>query len=189
MTSLDELRITRLDSDGARAIAHRLTEVYADVYADRIANPFFSVERFAQRLDNHLRAPGYALVIAELAGTLTGYAYGATLRADTLWWNGMREPLPPAMTRETGRRTFALNEIMVRAPWRRHGIGRRLHDALLNGRSEERATLLVEQGNEAANAAYRRWGWRRIGYLQPFPDAPVYASMLLDLRPADPSRA
>lgn len=181
MTNLDSLRVERHDGAAARAAAGRLIEVYAEVYAGSIANPFFSVERFAERLGNHQSAPGHALVTAELDGELIGYAYGSPLRADTQWWRGMRDPLPPDLIRETGRRTFALNEIMVRAPWRRAGVARRLHDALLADRREERATLLVEQGNAPAKAAYVRWGWRRVGYLQPFPDAPVYDSMILAL--------
>lgn len=182
MTRLDELRLSRYDGAAARGLTNQLVEVYADVYADRVDNPFFSVDRFAERLTRHQQAPGYALVTGEIAGTLTGYAYGASLRADTLWWDGLLDAVPAELIRETGRRTFALNEIMVRAPWRRRGIAGRLHNALLGGRAEERATLLVEQGNAPAKAAYVRWGWQHVGFLQPFPDAPVYDSMLLPLR-------
>jgi len=181
MTTLDELQLTGYDSAAARAVTRRLVDVYADVYADRAGNPFFSVDRFAERLDLHLSASGYALVTGELGGELVGYAYGASLRAGTLWWSGLREPVEPELLRETGHRTFALNEIMVRAPWRRRGIAQRLHAALLADRPESRATLLVEQENAPALAAYTKWGWRQVGHLQPFPDAPVYASMLLDL--------
>jgi ribosomal protein S18 acetylase RimI-like enzyme len=181
MTSLEELRLSRYDGSTARPIVPQLVEVYADVYADRADNPFFSVARFAARLENHLTAPRFALVTGEVDGDLVGYAYGASLRAGTLWWAGLREPVPPELLAETGDRTFALNEIMVRAPWRRRGIAQRLHGQLLADRPESRATLLVEQENDPARAAYRAWGWRNVGHLQPFPDAPVYESMLLDL--------
>jgi ribosomal protein S18 acetylase RimI-like enzyme len=181
MTSLEELQLGRYDGSTARAIALQLVEVYADVYADRADNPFFSVARFAARLETHLAAPRFALVTGVVDGELVGYAYGAGLRAGSLWWQGLREPVPPDLTEETGDRTFALNEIMVRAPWRRRGIAQRLHGELLVGRPESRATLLVEQENDPARAAYRKWGWRSVGHLQPFADAPVYESMLLDL--------
>lgn len=181
MTSLDELQLNRYDGSTARSVAARLVDVYSDVYADRAGNPFFSVSRFAERLENHLSAPGYALVTGEIDGELVGYAYGASLRAGTLWWQGLSERIDPELLRETGSRTFALNEIMVRAPWRRRGIAYRLHSKLLADRHESRATLLVEQENQPARAAYRKWGWRRLGHLQPFSDAPVYESMLIDL--------
>jgi hypothetical protein len=48
-----------------------------------------------------------------------------------------------------------------------------LHDALLQGRAEERGALLVLPDNVPARAAYHSWGWYQIGELQPFADAPV----------------
>src|SRR6202012_4687320 len=68
--------------------------------------------------------------------------------------------LPPDVTAEHPGRTFALTELLVRASWRRQGIGRELHGLLLDGRPEERATLTVPPGAGAAQAAFRSWGWR-----------------------------
>jgi GNAT superfamily N-acetyltransferase len=163
-------------------MADTLICVYAEIYAHKADDPFYSVERFADRFRAHISRPGYELVTAYLNGTLVGYAYGVPLAPQTRWWQGLREPLPEAMLTETGDRTFALNEIMVREPWRRRGVATRLHDELMAGRDEERATLLVEPSNAPAKSAYLRWGWRVIGQLQPFPDSPVYDSMLLDLQ-------
>ncbi|MCF6525249.1 acetyltransferase [Streptomyces sp. JJ36] len=56
-----------------------------------------------------------------------------------------------------------------------------LHDALLAGRGEERVTLLVEQAHSRVRARYEEWGYRRLGDLVPFEDAPVYDVMLLDM--------
>jgi hypothetical protein len=57
------------------------------------------------------------------------------------------------------------------------------HDAFLAGRHEERATLLVRPEPEAAPAqtAYAHWGYRRLGRLRPFPGAPEYDALVLDL--------
>lgn len=180
MTTLDHLRLTAHDAAGARALRDELIAAYAEVYADTLSDPFYSVDRFADRFAAHSSRPGYALVTAHLDEELIGYAYGVPLSADTAWWQGLLTPVPAELTRETGRRTFALNEIMVREPWRRRGIARRLHDALLERRPEPRATLLVDPVNTPAKTAYTSWGWRRIGGLRPFPDAPVYDAMLLD---------
>ncbi|GAA1775447.1 hypothetical protein [Actinomadura chokoriensis] len=46
---------------------------------------------------------------------------------------------------------------------------------------EERATLLVREDNESAQRAYARWGWRKAGKVQPFPDSPHFDSMIIDL--------
>ena len=169
------------DTDGARAIQPELFALYAEIYTDQLTNPFYSVERFAERFAGHSARTGFELVTGRIDGELIGYAYGGPLPARTQWWNGLREAVPPDLLAEDGRRTFALNEIMVTGNWRRRGIARTLHDALLADRPEHRATLLVDPGNTPARTAYLSWGWQLLGHLQPFPDAPVYDALVVDL--------
>jgi GNAT superfamily N-acetyltransferase len=107
------------------------------------------------------RQPGFALAEARHGGYLVGYASGMPLRPSTSWWRGLTTPLPPDVTTEHPGRTFTLTELAVRASWRRQGIGRELHDLLLSGRSEERATALVPPGAGAAQRAFASWGWRK----------------------------
>jgi GNAT superfamily N-acetyltransferase len=104
------------------------------------------------------RQPGFALAEVRHGGYLVGYASGMPLRPATSWWRGLTAPLPPEVTAEHPGRTFALTELLVRASWRRQGIGRDLHDLLLDGRSEERATLTVPPGAAPAQHAFRAWG-------------------------------
>jgi GNAT superfamily N-acetyltransferase len=158
-----------------------LLAVYAEVYADKLNNPFFSPQRYWERLEAYASRDGYSLVLGRLGGELIGYAMGFTLPAGSSWWQGLHTEADPALLVEDGRRTFALTYMMVRAPWRRRGYARALHDALLKNRAEKRAALLVLPDNIPARTAYRAWGWYQIGDLQPFPDAPVYEAMVLDL--------
>lgn len=108
------------------------------------------------------RQPGFALAEARHGGYLVGYASGLSLRPSTSWWRDLTTPLPAAVTAERTGRTFALTELVVRASWRRQGIGRELHDLLLGGRPEERAAAAVPPGAGAAQAAFRSWGWRKV---------------------------
>ena len=108
------------------------------------------------------RQPGFALAEARHGGYLVGYASGMPLRPSTSWWRDLTAPLPPEVTAEHAGRTFAVTELLVRASWRRQGIGRELHELLLAGRPEERATLTLPPGASAAQAAFRSWGWRKI---------------------------
>ena len=108
------------------------------------------------------RQPGFALAEARHGGFLVGYASGMPLRPSTSWWRDLTTPLPPEVTAEHPGRTFALTELLVRASWRRQGIGRELHELMLGGRPEERATLTVPPGAGAAQAAFRSWGWRKV---------------------------
>ena len=128
------------------------------------------------------RQPGFALAEARHGGFLVGYATGMPLRPSTSWWRGLTTPLPAAVTAEHPDRTFALTELLVRASWRRQGIGRALHDLLLAGRTEERATLTVPPAAAPAQRALRSWGWRKVARTRGEDgDAPVLDLLLLSL--------
>ncbi|HEX6358229.1 GNAT family N-acetyltransferase [Actinophytocola sp.] len=122
------------------------------------------------------------MVAAFADGTAIGLAFGYALPANARWWQGLTTPVDKGFTDENGCRTFALNELMVVPEWQGKGVAHALHDDLLGGRPEERATLLVREDNDAAQNAYTRWGWRKIGKLQPYPDAPNFDAMILPLR-------
>jgi hypothetical protein len=66
-------------------------------------------------------------------------AFGYGLPASTRWWNGLTGDVADGFTVETGRRTFAFNELMVLPQWQNKHIAHRLHHELLAGRPEERA--------------------------------------------------
>jgi GNAT superfamily N-acetyltransferase len=116
----------------------------------------------ARQLRVRRRQPGFVLAEARHGGYLVAYAAGLPLRPSTSWWKDLTTPLPAALTTEYPGRTFAIAEFLVRASWRRQGIGRALHDLILAGRPEERATVAIPPGAVAAQAAFRSWGWRRI---------------------------
>ncbi len=88
-------------------------------------------------------------------------------------------------TRETGSRTFAVQEVLVREAYRGTagaGTSRLLHETLFAERDEERATLLVDPTRSGGRlkAVYESWGYRNIGEQQPFEDSPVFATMVRD---------
>lgn len=158
-----------------------IVPLYETSHADVVANPFYSTERFAERVRGYVRAPGFEIAIAYVEGTPVGQAFGYTLPETSRWWEGLTTPVSAGFTTETGRRTFAFNELMVVPEWQGQGVAHALHDELLGGRKEERATLLVRDDNASAQAAYRRWGWQKIGKLRPYPDAPHFDAMIISL--------
>ncbi|GAA0443747.1 hypothetical protein GCM10009544_03230 [Streptomyces stramineus] len=91
-------------------------------------------------------------------------------------------PLPDGYAVGTGRRTLAFNELKTRSRWRGKGLGRRLHDELLSGRSEERVTLLVNPQRPRVVTLYQAWGYQEVGRQQPFPDSLVFACMTRPMR-------
>ncbi|MFD7456103.1 MULTISPECIES: GNAT family N-acetyltransferase [unclassified Streptomyces] len=145
-----------------------------------LVGPFYSAERFDERLSAHSAVAGWEAVVAYDGGEPAGFAYATPLGVGTRWWSAMTGPLPEGYTVETGKRTLALNEIVVRRAWRGTGLAHRIHEELLGGRGEERVTLLVNPraGDGKVQAVYERWGYEKIGEQQPFADSPVFASMM-----------
>ncbi|MFJ2116626.1 MULTISPECIES: GNAT family N-acetyltransferase [unclassified Streptomyces] len=142
-------------------IRRTLLDVYANVYAAEIvSNPFFSLERFEERLGWHSSTPGWGCVVAEIEGVAAGFTYGRPER-DT--------------------DTFGLCEIMVREEWRGRGVAQLMHTELMSQRPEERAQLLVRRERPRIRAHYESWGYKHVGEKLPFPDSPLYDVMVLDL--------
>ena len=100
-------------------------------------------ELLAERFRVQRRQPGFVLAEARSGDFLVAYATGMPLRPSTSWWRELTSALPEDVTAERPGRTFALTELLVRAPWRRQGIAETLYDLIMAGRPEERATLVV----------------------------------------------
>ncbi|WP_405794550.1 GNAT family N-acetyltransferase [Streptomyces sp. NBC_01506] len=161
--SVDLLTISYYTLEQLPQIRSTILGVYADVYADEIdSDPFFSIERFEERLALHTSAPGWACAIAEVGDHVAGYTYGFTARDD--------------------EGTFKLCENMLRQTWRKRGISRLMHDELMSHRQERLSQLLVRRERPRLRAMYETWGYGRAGEKLPFPDSPLYDVMVLKLQ-------
>jgi len=122
-------------------------------------------------------------VTAKAESGLVGFVFGVTLLSTIVWWSRLLTPVPKKMSAERPGRTFAVIELVVRRPWRRRGIARRMHDLLLRDRPEERATLTARPDAYAAQAAYATWGWRKVAQkTNPLPGDPVYDILIKPLK-------
>jgi hypothetical protein len=165
----------RLDGRQAAEHADDFAGLHAEVYADLPYRRADDAEVYPGRLRVQRRQPGFALAEVRHGGYLVGYAAGMPLRPSTSWWRELTTPLPAEVTEEHPGRTFALVDLLVRASWRRQSIGAELHDLILDGRPEERATLTVLPAAAPAQNAFRTWGWRKVARArsESDPDAPV----------------
>jgi ribosomal protein S18 acetylase RimI-like enzyme len=173
--------------DGARAAAHtdELQALHAEVYSAPPYRRTVDAAEFADRFRVQRRQPGFVLAEARHGGYLVGYAIGMPLRPSTSWWADLTTPLPDDVTAERPGRTFAVADLLVRAAWRRQGVGRALHDLVLSNRPEERATLTVLPTATAAQHAFRSWGWHKVARTRnSHPGAPV-ADVLITALPAN----
>jgi ribosomal protein S18 acetylase RimI-like enzyme len=187
----DEVRVETYDGPAATP-TDELRALYAAVYAEP---PYrdgpAEVAEFVAEWSDLLHQPGFRLVVARTAGQLVGFGLGHMVDSASGWWAGIRpdrlgsDSADPVGV-DDGGHSFGIAELGVHPAWRRRGIARRLHEALLAGRSEPRVVLWVRADAPAARATYARWGYRLVG---PVPDRSPYQLMCLDrglaTRPAD----
>jgi GNAT superfamily N-acetyltransferase len=169
---------------GKDAAAHigELAALHAEVYREPPYRRDADAGQFGRRFSVQRRQPGFALAEARNGGYLIGYAAGMPLRPSTDWWRHLTTRLPERVTAEHPGRTFAVADLLVRAAWRRQGIGTALHDLILAGRPEERATLTALPTADPAQRALRAWGWQKVARTRdPEPGAPVYDVLLRPL--------
>ncbi|MFE3866264.1 GNAT family N-acetyltransferase [Streptomyces goshikiensis] len=165
-------RYTALDS-----VRQTIGDVYAQVRADLLDHPNYRLDVFLKRLDRHAAEPGWAAVIAyEETGEPIGYVYGNTVGPGDRWWKRMTIPAPG---RYTARDAVAVKELGAIPAWRGIGLARRMHDALLDGRPEAHATLMVNPaaGDGKVMRLYEGWGYEEIGTVQPSPESPWLVCM------------
>jgi hypothetical protein len=157
-----------------------LIDVYAEVRADRLHDPHYSVERYAERLARHASEPGWEAVVGYDGDQAVGYAYGNRIEYGDRFWKRVTSPLPDTLTRTP---TLALKEIMVRVPWRKTGASLAIHDSLLSQRPETQVTLMVNPlaGDGKVHRLYETWGYHDIGRSQPSPDSPVLTAMVREV--------
>jgi ribosomal protein S18 acetylase RimI-like enzyme len=179
-----DVSLERHDGSAALELIDELGALYAAAYAGtpQEKDPFYSAERFADRLHKYLSSSGFALVTARSGKELIGYAFGYLLPPESRWWAGLLDQQPPEFTEETGARTFALNELHVRGDHRGSGVASKLHSVLLSEGPQSRATVLVRPENPARNQ-YEHWGYHPVGRLKPFEDSPTYLALILNLPP------
>jgi GNAT superfamily N-acetyltransferase len=185
MTQQGTIAVERMDGSAAAQAEGAFRVIYAEAFAEP---PYDETEDDVaaafRRFPFQARKHGFRAALARTEdGEPVGMAYGFPLDPGTGWWDELTEPVPDDMRREDGQRTFGLMELAVRGPWRGQGIARRLHERLLDGIPAERVLLNVHPGGRAAAAAYRAWGYRKIGEARPWgTGADLHDVMLLDLR-------
>ncbi len=177
--------------DGRRAQRHvaELEALHAEVYGAPPYRRPGDADEFTRRFRVQCRQPGFVLAEARSGGFLVGYGAGMPLRPSTSWWRALTTPLPEEVITEYPGRTFSLVDLLVRAAWRRQGIGHTLHDLLLAGRREERATLVVWPEATAAQRAFQSWGWRKVARTRDSGSESTVADVLLTELPAGSERS
>ncbi|TGB08328.1 GNAT family N-acetyltransferase [Streptomyces sp. MZ04] len=184
MIQEEAISVEGMDGNAATRAEQAFALVYAEAFAELpYGETAADVAAAFRRFRSQARKRTFRGALARTEnGTPVGMAYGYPLGPNTGWWDQLTTPVPAELRREDGQRTFGLLELAVRPPWRRQGIARRLHQAVLERVDAERVLLNVHPDSEAALSAYRSWGYRKVGEARPWQGADCHDVMLLELR-------
>jgi ribosomal protein S18 acetylase RimI-like enzyme len=151
--------------DGVQAepLADEVFAVYDAVFGD---HPDLSEWREAL-YDRHRAREGFRLAIARDGERLVGFTWGYVGERGQYWSDWVVRELPGEVTQDWVGGHFEVVELAVLEDWRRHGLGRRLHDVLLDGISSDRALLATDNRDSPALRLYTSHGWTKLGELSP----------------------
>src|SRR4051812_13110393 len=75
------LAIEHLTKEGLYRKRDELLRVYGEVYAERLSDPFFSIDRYWERLEAYAARDGFSITVGTIENDPIGYALGFTLPA------------------------------------------------------------------------------------------------------------
>lgn len=122
------------------------------------------VRQFDSTLERHTQRDGFRCVAAVMPdGTsLVGFGYGYTSQAGQWWHDQVVAQLDPDTVRTWFSNAFEIVELAVRPAMQGRGVGRGLHDALLEPVPHRTALLSTLDADTRGLRLYRKRGWRVI---------------------------
>ncbi|MFF7534536.1 GNAT family N-acetyltransferase [Streptomyces bobili] len=163
-----------------------VADIWADAHPELVDNPGaqamgLSVPALRQQITGHLKHPGFTLTVAYADGTAVGFGYAFPCSADYWFGPALAAHVPQAARHQ---RLMGLCELAVRPPWQSHGIGRRLHHALLEAINPQWSSLLALPSNRRGQDLYARLGYAYAGPYRNSPDGPEFDLLLLHVEAA-----
>jgi GNAT superfamily N-acetyltransferase len=155
--------VQRYDGAGGIWLADRVWPCYDEVFGDFDDFSTWRDDMFAR----HACRSGYRLIVATEGTAIAGFSWGYVGERGQYWADLVREALPDSVADEWVGGHFEFVELGVTPKYRRHGLGRRLHDTLLDGVSHQSLLSTTDDLADAAVQLYLSSGWRKLGVLRP----------------------
>jgi ribosomal protein S18 acetylase RimI-like enzyme len=146
----------------AATLADRLWPVYDEVFGDFDDFSTWRDDMFAR----HATRNGYRLVVATEGPAIAGFSWGYVGERGQYWSDLVADALPGSVADEWVGGHFEFVELAVAPKYRRRGLGRRLHNALLDGISQRALLSTTDDPADAAVQLYLGSGWRKLGVLR-----------------------
>jgi ribosomal protein S18 acetylase RimI-like enzyme len=148
-------------TDGA-GLAARIWPCYDEVFGDFGDLETWRADMFAR----HAARSGYRLVVAADGAAVAGFSWGYIGERGQYWADLVAGELPGVAGEWVGGH-FEFVTLGVAPKYRRHGLGRRLHDALLDGVGRKALLSTADDPADPAVRLYLSSGWRKLGVLKP----------------------
>ena len=162
----------------------QVVDVWAD--AHRLGRASATRREFgSERVPRHAEREDFRFLGAfDARGRLVGFVYGYAGGPGQWWYDKVAGALDGARRAEWLEPAhFELTELAVERAHQGHGIGSRLHDAVLEGLPHERALLSALADNARVIRFYERRGWRvLLPELRFEPGRPLFAILGKELR-------
>lgn len=147
----------------AESLATQVWPCYQEVFGD-----FGDYETWRTDLfDRHRTRGGYRLVTATDGSEVVGFSWGYVGQRGQYWSDLVCDSLPTEVTDEWVGGHFEFVELAVSASHRGKGLGRVLHDLLLDSVSEQCLLSTSDDPADPAVRLYQSAGWEKLGVLRP----------------------
>lgn len=122
------------------------------------------VRQFDSTLKRHTKHDGFRCVAAMTpdGASPVGFGYGYTSQDGQWWHDQVVAQLDPDTVRAWFSDAFEIVELAVRPSMQARGVGRRLHDALLEPAPHRTAVLSTLDADTRGLRLYRKRGWQVI---------------------------
>jgi ribosomal protein S18 acetylase RimI-like enzyme len=153
-----DLEIVQLGSSEMDAHLPEIVRVYAAALGE---DPVAASRRMeTEVLPRHRAREGFRFLVGREGNEIVAIAYGYIGARGQWWTERVAHSMTGAQQAEwLDRAHFEVVELHVRPDRQRHGIGRRLLEALLSGIDLPFALLSTDEANAQALAFYSRLGW------------------------------
>jgi ribosomal protein S18 acetylase RimI-like enzyme len=144
-------------------LAQRIWPCYDEVFGDFSDFETWRADMFAR----HATRGGYRLIVVTDGTVVAGFSWGYIGERGQYWADLVAGALPGRVAEEWVGGHFEFVELAVSPKYRHHGLGRRLHDALLDGVSQKALLSTTDDPADPAVRLYLSSGWRKLGLLRP----------------------
>ncbi len=171
------LDVRRFGSEDGIRLAGLIWPCYDEVFGDFDDFRTWNDDLFTR----HATRSGYRLVVAvdgsavavdgsavAVDGSaIAGFGWGYIGERGQYWTDLVCDALPGSVTEEWVGGHFEFVELAVAPQYRRRGLGRLLHDTLLDGVSQRALLSTTDDLADSAVRLYLSSGWRKLGVLRP----------------------